>query len=118
MKKSFVIILLISILAACSSTNASSKSNSISATDGSKREDTILATTTSNSFVFDFNNTEYKEVTAWIEKYEAGELVDDQLGYVTTSVGERGSIVVATSKIPANKEQQPFLMGIGDEGGT
>src|SRR5690625_4551747 len=120
MKKLFeliVIILLIGSLAACSHNNSNTKSNRISVADLSDREDTILSTITSKSFVFTFNNTDYREVTLWIEKYEDGELVDDQLGSMTTQVGERGSIVLANAKLD-NEEQLSFLIGAGDEDGT
>src|SRR5690625_6389674 len=120
MKKLFeliVIILLIGSLAACSHNNSNTKSNRISVADLSDREDTILSTITSKSFVFTFNNTDYREVTLWIEKYEDGELVDDQLGSMTTQVGERGSIVLANAKLD-HEEQLSFLIGTGDEDGT
>ena len=120
MKKIFgviVMILLIGSLAACNHNNSDSKPNRISAADLSDREDTILSTISSKSFVFTFNNTDYREVTLWIEKYEDGELVDDQLGGMTTQVGERGSIVLANAKLD-HEEQLSFLIGTGDEDGT
>lgn len=53
----------------------------------------------------------------WVEKYEQGELVDDQLGYLTSPVDETGLIIFAT-KIDGVDEQQTFHIGVGDEDGV
>lgn len=112
------VIFLIGSLVACSNHQSNPQTNSILATDLSARETTILSTVTSESFVFDFNNSDYQEVEVWIEKYEDGELVDDQLGYMTAQIGEKGSIVLASPKTSNHEKQQSFLIGTGDENGT
>ncbi|WP_156856027.1 hypothetical protein [Oceanobacillus sp. AG] len=106
-------ILLVGTLSACDD-NAS---NIIAAVDVSDREETILSTLTNQSFLFDFNNEDYEEVSMWVEKYEQGELVDDQLGYLTSPVDETGLIIFAT-KIDGVDEQQTFHIGVGDEDGV
>ncbi|QUW23614.1 hypothetical protein JSQ81_08980 [Sporosarcina sp. Marseille-Q4063] len=79
MKRFFIIVaLLVFVLSACVTNNA--KSNTISAVGLTERENAILSTTSDISFVFDFNtDSEYKEVSVWIEKYELGKLVDDKI---------------------------------------
>ncbi|GIN90538.1 hypothetical protein J6TS1_31690 [Siminovitchia terrae] len=118
MKKLFgtlILILLVGSLGACSNNNSNTM---ISAANVNEREETILSTITSESFLFDFNNTEYKEVAVWVEKYESGKLVDDQLGYMTTQVDKKGSIILATAKASDNEKQQTFHIGVGDQDGT
>lgn len=80
MKKISVIlmILLVFLLGACDN-SSTSESNEIAGADLNEREDTILSTTSDNSFVFDYHiEKEYEEVVVWIEKYASGELVDDK----------------------------------------
>lgn len=119
MKKTFVVLisLLILSLSACSNNNSHSKSNIVSAADLNERENAIISTTSEQSFVFDFNaDTEYEEVSVWIDKYESGELVDDKLGYMTTQTDENGTIILATT---SNGEKQlTYSIGVGDKGGT
>lgn len=120
MKRLFGVLiftLLLGSLGACSSDDSTTVTNTISAADVNDREETILSTSTNESFLFDYHNTDYDEVMVWVEKYESGELVDDQLGFVTTQASEEGSIIVATA-INDNDGEQTFLIGIGDEGGT
>ena len=112
MKRLFIIVaLLVFVLSACVNNNA--KSNTISAVELTERENAILSTTSDNSFVFDFNiDSEYKEVSVWIEKYELGKLVDDEISSLTTQVEENGSIIFATSKADGSRKQHTFNIGI------
>ncbi|MDQ0159406.1 hypothetical protein [Alkalibacillus salilacus] len=111
------IIFVLIVLSACN--NSDSNSNTISVSETTDRENIILSTTTDKSFVFDFEiDDEYKEVSVWIEKYEAGELVDDRLSNVKTQISESGSIVFSNSKNSNTENQHTFNIGIGSNGST
>ncbi|MGN7387905.1 hypothetical protein [Sporosarcina sp. SAFN-015] len=102
--------LLVFVLSACVTNNA--KSNTISAVELTERENAILSTTSDNSFVFDFNvDSEYEEVSVWIEKYELGKLVNNRISSITSQVEENGSVIFATSKAVGRK-QYTFNIGI------
>lgn len=104
-------------LSACDNNN--SKSNTISVVELTERENIILTTTTDKSFVFDFNiNSEYKNASVWIEKYESGKLVDDNINKITIQVGGNGSIIFATSKKGDSQKQLTFNIGISSNGNT
>ncbi|MBP3951746.1 hypothetical protein [Bacillus suaedae] len=90
--------------------------SSISVGELTEREKAILSVTSDKSFVFDFNiESEYKELTVWMEKYKSGKLVDDQLGDITSMVEENGSIIFALSK-NADEGQKTYNIGISSEG--
>ncbi|WP_368654594.1 hypothetical protein AB4Y30_06060 [Ornithinibacillus sp. 4-3] len=119
MKKLFVLLLLgllSLVLVACSQKDM--ESNTIATSELTEREKAILSTTSDKSFVFDFNiDSEYEEITVWVEKFESGILVDDGLGHITTQAGENGSIIFTTSKND-NEKQNIFNIGISTDEST
>ncbi|MFC4387907.1 hypothetical protein ACFOZ1_08790 [Gracilibacillus marinus] len=126
MKKIVILLifaLLVFTLSACDENNSeantnASKDNTISVVELTERENAILATTTDQAFIFDFNiDDEYKNASVWVEKYEFGKFVDDEMGQLTTQVEKNGSIVVAIPKIGDN-QQFNFNVGISSEGST
>lgn len=119
--KFFITLSLFVVLSACqnSNSNSNSNTNTISVSALTDREITILSTTSDKSFVFDFDTGgEYKEVSLWIEKYEAGELIEGQLSEMTTQINEKGSIVISNPNITNAEKTLAFNIGIGDNGGT
>src|SRR5699024_10235782 len=110
-------VVLIGLMSACDSVG-NEKSDYISEADLDEREEMILTTVADQSFVFDYNNTSYEEVSVWIEKYESGEMVNDELGYKTTDIDEQGSIIFATASDEEPHEKETFYLGVGDENGT
>ncbi|MEC5424723.1 hypothetical protein QGM71_14640 [Virgibacillus sp. C22-A2] len=117
-KKILAILLLVLLVFALGACNNDSNSNTISSAELTARENAILSTTSDKSFVFDFNiDSEYKEISVWIEKYELGKLVDDKLSHVTTEVEQGGSIIFATSKND-NEKKNTINIGIDSNGGT
>lgn len=117
MKRLFTLVaLLVLVLSACA--NNKSKSNTISAVELTKRENAILTTTSDKSFVFDFNiDSDYKEVSVWVEKYESGKLVNDAISSLITNVEANGSIIFATSNPDDSRKKQTFNIGISGNGG-
>lgn len=108
-----IIALLVIALGAC---NNDSNSNTISIAELTDRENAILSTTSDKSFVFEFNiDSEYEEISVWIEKYELGKLVDDKLSDISTEVEQDGSIIFTTSE-RNNEEQNSINIGIGRNG--
>jgi hypothetical protein len=116
MKRLFTLVaLLIFVLSACVNNNA--KSNTVSAVELTERENAIISTTSDKSFVFDFNiDSDYKELSVWVEKYESGKLVNDAISSLITDVEGNGSIIFATSKPDENGKQQTFNIGISGNG--
>ncbi|MCM3711113.1 hypothetical protein [Sporosarcina luteola] len=112
MKRLIIIVaLLVVVLSACATNDANS--NTISAVELTERENAILSTTSDYSFVFDFNvESEYEEVTVWIEKYELGKLVNDRMSSITSQVEEKGSIIFTSSKAVGSPKQSTFNIGI------
>ncbi|SES63029.1 hypothetical protein SAMN05216389_101150 [Oceanobacillus limi] len=107
---------LVCVLSACE--HNISDSNIISTAELTERENTILSTTSEKSFVFDFQlDSEYEEISVWIEKYEFGKLVDDELSYISTTAEQDGSIIFTTSQ-NNNEMGKAFHVGIGSNGGT
>ncbi|MFD1609074.1 hypothetical protein [Oceanobacillus luteolus] len=105
------------LLFLCACNNSNSTENKISVAELTDRENAILTTTSDKSFVFDFElEDEHTEVSVWIEKYEAGELVDDQLMELTSHVSKDGSIIFSNPKDSTREEYLPFYIGIGSEG--
>jgi len=117
MKRLFTLVaLLVLVLSACANNNP--KSNTISAVELTERENAILTTTSDKSFVFDFNiDSDYKEVSVWVEKYESGKLVNDAISSLITDVEGNGSIIFATSNSDDSGKKQIFNIGISDNGG-
>jgi len=117
MKRLFTLVaLLVFVLGACANNN--SKSNTISAVELTEREHAIITTTSDKSFVFEFNtDSDYKEVSVWVEKYESGKLVNDAISSLITDVEENGSIIFATSNPDDSGKKQTFNIGISGNGG-
>ncbi|MRH41634.1 hypothetical protein GH741_02975 [Aquibacillus halophilus] len=116
--KKLIVILIVTILvfslAACNAFN----SNTISIVELTERENAILSTTSEKSFVFEFNvDSEFDEISVWIEKYEFGRLVDEKLNRISTQVEKNGSIIF-TNSINNNENQNTFNIGIGSNGGA
>lgn len=104
------------MLAACTNTN--SETDKITVAKVTDREKTILSTMAEKSFVFDFHvDSEYEEVSLWMEKYEAGQLVETDFGELTAMIKEEGSIVWTTLSNP-NSSEKMFYLGVGDDSGS
>lgn len=119
MKRIYLLTLLslLFILTAC--TNTASQSNTITVAELTDREEAILSTMTNRSFVFDFKvDSEYEEVSIWVEKYESGQLVQENISEMTTMVEGSGSIIFTTSRITDESNEMTFNIGLGDEGGS
>lgn len=111
------VLSLLFILVAC--TNTESQANTITVAELTDREDVILSTIAEQSFVFDFNvDSEFEEVSVWVEKYEFGQLVNEHISEITTMVGESGSIIFTTSKTADESNGKIFSIGVGDKAGS
>ncbi|MFD1416931.1 hypothetical protein [Oceanobacillus jeddahense] len=116
MKRKFMLLIIgLSTLALVACSQIGVDANTISVGELTEREDAILSTASDKSFVFDFNvDDEYKEVAIWIEKYEAGNLVNDSLGYMTTEAEQSGSIIFTLSE-DVNDVNNIFNIGVSTE---
>lgn len=112
-----IVLMLAFTLSACANNNV--KSNTIVNAELTDREIGILSTTSSQSFIFDFNiESEYKEVGVWIEKYEFGKLVEERIGYITAEIENNGSIILAVVEPSTSENQAFFNIGINSNGVT
>lgn len=101
-------------LSACNTFN--SNTNTISTVELTDRENAILTTSADQSFVYDFNlDSDYKEVSVWIEKYESGELVNDRISKITSRVEDNGSIIMTSTK---TDNQIAFNIGVNSDDGV
>lgn len=119
MKKLFFITILTLIaftLSACN--NNKVKSNTIMKAELTDREEAILAFTSNQSFIFDFSSEKYNEVSVWIEKYEFGNLVNEQIGYISTGIADTGSIILTANESNTTPNQIFFNIGINSDGIT
>lgn len=112
-----MLLSLLFILAAC--TNTESEPNTITVAELTEREEGLLSTMAEQSFVFDFHvDKEYEEVAVWVEKYEFGKLVTEDMSRMTTTVKENGSLIFATSKTTSENKDVIFNIGISGENGS
>lgn len=118
LKRLFALVIpLVFVLCACVTDN--SPANTISVAELTEREKAILSTTSDQSFVFDFDvDNDYAEVSVWIEKYESGKLVDDQISFMTSMIEESGTIVFANSNRDGNQKYPTFNIGVSSKGST
>src|SRR5690625_4019987 len=112
-----IVLMLALTLNACGNSNV--KSNTIVNAELTDRETGILSTTSSQSFVFDFNiENEYKKASVWIEKYEFGKLIEERIGYLTAEIENNGSIILAIIESSTSEKQAFFKLGINSNGVT
>jgi len=103
-------------LGACNDTDIGAE-NTISQAKLTERENGILSATTDNAFVFEFNvDSEYKETNIWVEKYEFGKLVDDQVSALGTAIDSDGLIIFDISKVNDERNETYFNLSISDNG--
>lgn len=118
-KTLFVVMVLMLALTLNACGNNNLKSNTIVNAELTDREIGILSTTSSQSFIFDFNiESEYKEVGVWIEKYEFGKLVEERIGYLTAEIENNGSIILAVIEPSTSENQAFFKIGVNSNGVT
>ncbi len=116
MKRLFTLVaLLMFVVSGCAN-----NTNMISVSELTERENAILSTTSDKSFVFDFQvDSEYTEVTVWIEKYESGKLIDKEVSSLTTDVKNRnGSIIFTNAYLIDGEKNRTFNLGISNNGGV
>lgn len=118
MKKLFIAMILIVLLSACEM-NINSKTNIIKPVEFTKRESTIVTSTTEQAFMFEFKTgTKYKKATVWIEKYEFGKFVA-KVNEISTEVDKgKGNILFTVSKLNEQSNESIFTITIADESGS
>lgn len=90
--------------------------NTISSSDLTEREEVLLASTSDQSFVFDFNvDGTYKQVNLWVEKYEFGKKVGEPLAGIGVGVEKKGTIIFSTPKM-SNKNELMFNISVDGNG--
>lgn len=118
MKKILISMTLIVLLTACEM-NINSKTNTIKPTEFTKRESTIITSTTDQAFMFEFNSdSKYKKATVWVEKYEFGKFVK-KVNEISTEVDKgKGNILFTVSKLNEQSNESIFTITIADESGS
>ena len=115
-------VLLIFTLIACTRenpTNNTSTNNMLTVAELTEREMAIISMISNEYAVFDFKqDSKYKTVSVWIEKYESGKLNSNPIGSITSGIEEKGSIMFAMSNSVEDDEQQIIHMGISDRIGS
>ncbi|WP_431027090.1 hypothetical protein [Lysinibacillus sp. LZ02] len=104
MKKLSLYIVFVFLLVACGDGEAKSN-NTISDAALSDREKTLLNAAAGNIlFTYDFSIESAGALEVWMEKYEYGELTEEQIGGVGTEVNKSGQIIVTLKEVPQSKE--------------
>ncbi|MFS0880779.1 hypothetical protein [Metabacillus niabensis] len=116
MKRIFVLLLAIPItitLVSCSQKETKAE-NTISVANLTNREEAILSITSDNSSVFEFqlDNRKYKQLSLWVEKYELGKLVNEEINFMTTEVEGKGTIIFTASQPDDEQNQFEFHIGV------
>lgn len=115
---SIMISLLSFSLVACKNADPKSE-NSLSVSKLTEREKSILTNTSEHSFLIDFDvDDTYKKMSVWVEKYEAGKLVEDEMGLMTTGIKDNGTIIFTTSKTPEKQNLSMFNISIQSDDGV
>lgn len=115
-------MLLLFILSACKADTKDSDSqvNTIEGVEFTPREDVILSNLVVDAFAYDFHvDREFDVLSLWIEKYEFGELVVDNINEITTMVKGKGTIFFSTPRDITDPEDKDlvFQFSVGDERG-
>ncbi|MDQ0226468.1 hypothetical protein [Metabacillus niabensis] len=116
MKRIFVLLLAIPIaitLVSCSQKETKAE-NTISVANLTNREEAILSITSDKSSVFEFqlDNRKYKQLSLWVEKYELGKLVNEEINFMTTEVEGKGTIIFTASQPDDEQNQFEFHIGV------
>ncbi|WP_285769021.1 hypothetical protein [Peribacillus sp. SI8-4] len=115
---SLIISFVSLFLVACEEDQSKSR-NTLSVPKLTAREQAILANTSENAMLIDFNvDDTYKELSVWVEKYEAGNLVEAEKGGMTAEIEKNGTIIFTTSKTDDQQDLSMFNITIQNEGGT
>jgi hypothetical protein len=115
---SIILSLLSFSLVACKADDSKSENN-LSVPELTAREKAILENSSEHSFLIDFNvDDTYKEMSVWVEKYEFGELVEPEMGRMTTGIEKNGTIIFTTSKTDGDQKRSMFNVSIQNDYGT
>lgn len=109
-KRKFYLMMVgvVFLLAGC--IEGSMKTNSVIQAKLTDRESAILSATSKEHFVYDFNvDDSYKNLTVWVEKYEAGKLVGE-VNRVSSEISKEGTIIFANSN--TSESIDPTLLSI------
>lgn len=115
---SIILSLLLFSLVACKADGQKSE-NILSVPELTAREKAILENSCEHSFLIDFSvDDTYKEMSVWVEKYEFGELVEPEMGRMTTGIEKNGTIIFTTSKTDDDQKRSMFNVSIQNDDGT
>ena len=116
LKRLAVCTFLLFLLGACGNREAE-ENNTIAAAELSEREKTLLHATASNIlFIYNLSLESQGVLDVWMEKYEYGELIEEQIGRVQVAVSKNGQIIVALIEVPQSKETIVRVAIINDTG--
>ncbi|KAB8136227.1 hypothetical protein F9U64_10450 [Gracilibacillus oryzae] len=96
---------------------AFNEENTVSVVDLTEREEAILSTVSDHSFLFDFTaDSEYKELTVWVDKYESGKLVEKKFSNMTIPIEQDGMVIYTT--VNNNDKSNLYNLAISSGGST
>ncbi|TQR21013.1 hypothetical protein [Psychrobacillus vulpis] len=111
----FPVVLLAIALWGC--TNNTLADNGVFEVELTDREEFLLNTTTDKYFVFDFQvSNGYKNLSLWVDKYEFGQLVEEEINYLSMNIEKKGTIIFTTSEIMKNPKEFSFNLSISSNG--
>lgn len=115
----FLMISIFLLLVACENTQSVTEST-IGTSELTEREQALLTTAASQSFVYDFSvDKEYKNINIWVDKYEFGNRVTDHPNGVTVELDEhKGMIIFSTNRVIGHEDQLAFRIGVHSDRST
>ena len=116
MKRLAITCLILCVLTAC--TSGGKTKSQVQALDLDDKEQWLMEMVTEQAFVFDYqtNKTDHL-LSLWVEKYEAGKLVEENLVELSSEMEKEGSLIFATSKQVEDSKEVTIHLGAGNEDG-
>lgn len=117
----FLMISIFLLLVACDNSQSITENKStIGPSELTEREQALLTTAASQSFVYDFSvDKEFKNVNIWVDKYEFGKRVTDHPNGVTVELDEHeGTIIFSTNRVIGHEDQLAFRIGVHSDQST
>ena len=89
--------------------------NTISEAQLTDKEKSLLSAANEHFFVFDYHvNSEYKKISAWVEKYEFGKKVESTTGKIFSLLNDNrnGTVLFTANEASPNSSEVDVIFGI------
>jgi len=110
MKRFYLMMVVVIVVLLVGCVKGDLKTNTVMQANLTDREAAILSVTSNGHFIYDFKvDNSYKKLSVWLEKYEAGQLVEE-VNRISSEISKEGTIIFANSN--ASESIDPTLLSI------